>query len=93
MKKKQLFWRVILILSLVCCVCCLGFVVWYLYQDYAAQRRYEEMQKAVETTTESSEFTGETDGEEAELPDDIFLDMENPIDFTKLSEINPDSYT
>lgn len=92
MKQKQLFWRIILILSLVCCICCLGFIAWYLYQDYVTQKRYEEMQKVVETTTESSEFTGETDGEEAELPDDIFLDMKNPIDFTKLSEINPDLY-
>lgn len=95
MKKKKTFWKTVLIVSLIGCVCCLGFVTWYLYQDYIAKKNYEEMQEKEEVSLEdieNAEFTGERDGEAAELPDDIFLDMENPIDFEQLTEINSDLY-
>lgn len=96
MKKKRTLWRAVLLISLVGCVCCLGFVAWYLYQDWQAEREYEQLQAEVEQETEEveapQEFTGEQDGEAAELPDDIFLDLENPIDFDALEEINTDLY-
>lgn len=103
MKKKGFFWRIVLILSLLGCIGCLGFVVWYLYQDYQAEKEYEELQEAMEEEEpeeepvtleeiENAEFTGEQEGEEASLPDDIFLDMENPIDFEELESINTDIY-
>lgn len=106
MKKKKIFWRTVLLLSLIGCIGCLGFVVWYLYQDYQTEKQYEELQASVEkeekeqkeeeTVTleeiENAEFTGEQEGEAAELPDDIFLDMENPIDFQELADINTDIY-
>lgn len=104
MKKKSLFWKIVLVLSLIGCIGCLGFVVWYLYQDYQAEKQYEELQETVEEEPEpeeepvtleeieSAEFTGEQEGEEAKLPDDIFLDMENPIDFQELENINTDIY-
>ncbi|MDI9241574.1 class B sortase [Fusibacillus kribbianus] len=99
MEKKRRFWRMILVLSLVGCICCLGFVAWYLVQDYAAQKQYEEIQETAtepqteqETEPETYVFTGEIDGEEAELPDNIFKDLENPIDFKSLQDINPELY-
>lgn len=100
MKKKRMFWKTVLILSVIGCVCCLGFVAWYLYQNAAAGEQYGELQEsfgnAVSSRTletiRNAEFTGEQDGEEAGIPDDIFLDMENPIDFEELEEINPDLY-
>ena len=99
MKKKRRIWKTVLIISLIGCVCCLGFVVWYLYQDWQAEREYEQIQASVEQNTEEEvveeeeqEFTGEQDGEAADLPEDIFLDLENPIDFEELQEINSDLY-
>lgn len=102
---KKTFWRILLYVSLIACICCLGFAVWYLYQDQQAQKAYEQAQEAVEEPKdekeeekptleeiENAEFTGERDGEAAECPDDVFLDMENPIDFGVLQEINPDLY-
>lgn len=100
MKKKKKFWKTLLILSLAGFVCCLGFVTWYLYQDYMAEKEYERLQAEIKAQEEAvtleeienAEFTGERDGEEAELPDDVFLDMENPINFKELEEINTDIY-
>lgn len=99
---KKGFWKVILVVSLVGCIACLGFVAWYLYQDYQTEQEYAQLQEEVveepeeEKVTleeiENAEFTGEREGEEAELPDDIFLDMENPIDFDELTAINTDIY-
>lgn len=105
--KKNTFWKGLLAVSLIGCVCCLGFVAWYLYQDYQAQKEYEalQMEMALEETLkeqeeetitleeiENLEFTGERDGEEAKIPEDIFVDMENPIDFDELAAINSDIY-
>lgn len=41
---------------------------------------------------ENIEFTGEREGEAAVLPENIFLDMENPINFETLQSINSDIY-
>jgi len=95
-------------MSLVGIIICLGFAVWYLYQENAAREGYEQVQETAtktqtETETESetkitrediedAEFTGEIEGEAAKLPEGIFLDMKNPIDFKALQEINPDLY-
>lgn len=94
MKNKKRFWKTILIISLTACVLCLGFLAWYLYQDYQTQKRYEELQNTVEEPDDLDQTydTGDAEGEEAELPDDIFLDMTNPVDFQKLQEINMDLY-
>lgn len=102
MNNKKTFWRTILVISLIGCICCLGFVIWYLYQDAQSQKQYEELQETVveEVTPEPTEAenleqtyeNGDAEGTEAALPDDIFLDMQNPIDFEKLQEINTDIY-
>ena len=102
MNNKKTFWRTILVVSLIGCICCLGFVIWYLYQDAQSQKQYEELQETVveEVTPEPTEAenleqtyeNGDAEGTEAALPDDIFLDMQNPIDFEKLQEINTDIY-
>ena len=96
--KKKSFWKLILTLSIVGLIVIFAAVGLYFYQDYKARQEYERLQRelaAQELTMEeleNMEFTGESDGEEAKLPDDIFLDMENPIDFEKLLEINDDIY-
>lgn len=41
---------------------------------------------------DSMEFTGVREGEETKLPPDIFSGRGNPIDFAKLTAINPDLY-
>ena len=105
MKKKKLLWKTVLTLSCVGCACCILFIVWYLYQNHESEKQYRELQEsfALEEETQSetqvtleeieeAEFTGSQEGDAASLPDDIFLDMENPIDFEKLAEINPDLY-
>lgn len=92
-KRKNRLWKVILILSLTGCVCCLGAVTWYLYRNGRTEQEYEAVrQEVAEEPVESLEFTGELEGEEAELPDGIFLDMENPVDFQELQKINPELY-
>lgn len=63
----------------------------YLYQDYQARQEYERLRLEMEKIA-NMEFTGESDGEETKLPDDIFLDMKNPIYFEKLQKINSDIY-
>lgn len=107
MKKKNLFWKSAFILSIIGCIACLAFLGWYVCQNYQAEKTYSDIQETVteeqdadtagEKVTleeiESAEFTGELEGEEAEIKDDIFFaDMENPIDFDKLAEINTDLY-
>ena len=41
---------------------------------------------------DAQEFTGVREGEETKLPPDIFSGRGNPIDFAKLTAINPDLY-
>lgn len=101
MKKNR--WKIIFILAVIGCIASLGVVVWYFYQDYEAQKAYETLQaklkkqeeqenKVTLEEIEGKAFTGELEGEAATLPDDIFLDMENPINFDELIAINPDIY-
>ena len=100
MNKKKVFWRTILIVCLVGCVLCLGFVAWRLYRDYETEKQYEQLRQQAAAETEETETEAQTaaseeegkEGEEAELPDGIFVDMENPIDFTALQAINPEIY-
>lgn len=100
-KNKKRFWKIVFVFSILGCLGCFGFLAWYLYQEYQVKEEYtevrQEAQKKGEEVTldeiDSAEFTGEQEGEEAEIEDDIFFsDMENPIDFDKLKEINPDIY-
>lgn len=56
----------------------------------------EEPEETVSEIPEEIEEIEEEDlgkeGEATEVPDSIFVDMENPIDFAALKEINPDLY-
>lgn len=113
MEKKSTFWKIVLTLSIIGCLLCVGFVGWYFYQSYTAKKQYEQLQAEMEKEVaeaeaaeevedeedkptleeiESAEFTGERQGEAIEIPKDFFVDMENPIDFKKLEEINTDIY-
>lgn len=106
-KRKNTIWKVIFVLSIMGCIVCVGFLGWYVYQNYQAQKEYERLQQEALAQTETeepedevtleeienTEFTGELDGEAAKIDDDIFFaDMENPIDFDKLADINTDIY-
>lgn len=98
------FWKVVLITALIGCICGIGFLGWYLYQDYQTEKEYEALQAELARQAEEEadnvtleeiegqEFTGERDGEEAELPEEVFVDLENPINFAELQAINPDIY-
>lgn len=97
--QKKSFWKIVLIVSMIGLILILLMLGLYLYQDYKAQQEYDRLQKEMaeqEQYTveelEAMEFTGESDGEETVLPDDIFLDLENPINFEKLQEVNEDIY-
>lgn len=106
-KRKNTIWKVIFVLSIMGCIVCVGFLGWYVYQNYQAQKEYERLRQDALAQTETeepedevtleeienTEFTGELDGEAAKIDDDIFFaDMENPIDFDKLADINTDIY-
>lgn len=94
--KKNTIWKGILITSVIGALLCAGAAAMYVWQNHQAQLEYERLQKEMEAREAEAiaklEFTGESDGEETVLPEDIFLDMENPIDFEKLQEINEDIY-
>lgn len=99
MSKK--IWKIILIISLILLLICVAGIGYYLYDTNQTQKDYEKLKKNVAKETEvpvtleeieSLEFTGERDGNAATLPEDIFLDLENPIDFEELTSINPDIY-
>ncbi len=115
MNKKKKFWNAVMIIALIALIAVLGYLAWYLYQGYVAERNALEVQEAVmitseseeeeETEEETAEETAESvsassedeedagkDGETTEVPDSIFVDMENPIDFQALYEINPELY-
>lgn len=106
-KKKQEdnrgLWKVIFLLSSLGFIFCLSIAGWYGWQVYQTEQTYKRIQQ--ETNTESAsltgdegssasttEFDGQREGEAARLPEDIFLDMENPVNFEKLAEINPELY-
>lgn len=86
MNKNRKIWKIVLCFAVVVCVASLGVFGWYKYQDYKVQKAREATLKAIE----SSEFTGETDGKEPELPAGIKHGQE--IDFEKLQKINDEIY-
>ena len=108
--KKKSGWRIVFIISIIGCICCAGFLGWYLYQDYRTEKEYEQLQaeareKAAQEEArkkeedkvsleeiENAEFTGEQQGEEAEITENFFVDMENPINFDELQKTNSDIY-
>ena len=98
MKKKS--WHIIFVLGLVGLIACLGFIAWNLYSDMRARDIYDDAASKVTVDDssltvddiESMEFTGVRDGKESRLPPDIFSGRGNPIDFDKLTAINPDLY-
>lgn len=107
MKTHKILWRITGLAALLAGCFCAGYAGWYGYQQYAAEQQYEQLQRQMEEAQqkkrqklkeiEAAEFVGEVDGPEPELPDEVILakekgSMENPIDFERLEEINPELY-
>lgn len=97
MEKKQggkAFWKVLLILSLIGAICALGFVGWYLYQDYQAELEAERLKNEVVIETEPVEETASegSEGDSAAIPEGVYQKAYNPIDFQSLAKVNPDLY-
>ena len=106
MKNKKSFWGTVLVLCIIGCIACAGYVIYRLVDQMQADQNIEKIQNEVMQNTptptpestpavdgpDNSEFTGEQDGEAARIPEGVVLNMENPIDFGKLQEINPDLY-
>lgn len=99
MKKK--IWRIVMLVAVIGCICALLAMGMYFYESYKTKKAYEKLSQEVAKPTEeavsleeieNSEFTGERDGEAAVLPDDVFLELDNPIDFNELVSINTDIY-
>lgn len=94
---KKTGWKVVFIISMIAIAAGLGFTAWYLYQGYLAEHAVKEVQEAVveesvvSVVSEVEENDG-AEGEEAELPGNIYTAVENPIDFAALQAINPDLY-
>lgn len=61
-------------------------------KETAPETEVPETETIPQETAYTQEFTGEREGEEAKIPEDVFLDMENPIDFGRLAGENPDIY-
>ncbi|MDO4491746.1 MAG: class B sortase [Lachnospiraceae bacterium] len=107
MNKKKNIWGTIMVLALIALILVLAYLAWYLFQDYMGIRHQQELQEQV-TISQTEEETQEPEeqeeeeepdpdslgkeGESTEVPDSVFVDMENPIDFNALEEINPDLY-
>lgn len=106
MNKKKKFWSAVMIIALILLVCVLGYLAWYMFQGYLAQKHQQEVQdlvtvsssveeeeeEPVEAESEIPEEDLGKEGEATEVPDSVFVDMENPIDFKALKEINPELY-
>ena len=97
--KGKNVWQILFIISMCISVVALGFIGWYLYQDYAAQKAAEELQEAVvvesvaeEEETKDVEIDDGVEGEEADLPENILTELDNPIDFATLQGINSELY-
>ena len=97
--KEKNVWQILFIISMCISVVALGFIGWYLYQDYAAQKAAEELQEAVvvesvaeEEETKDVEIDDGVEGEEADLPENILTELDNPIDFATLQGINSELY-
>ena len=90
-KRQKAVWTGVMYAALIGIIVLLAFVAYHLYSQWKAEQAYQDVQEEVQEP-EEPEFTGERDGEEAELPDDIFRDMGNPINFKKLRRINKELY-
>ena len=86
--KKRKALTGIMIVALIGIVACLTILALHLYNDWKADQAYQNFKEEIE----EPEFTGEREGDEAELPDDFFHDMGNSIDFEKLQKINDELY-
>ncbi len=106
-KKKQDdnrgIWKLIFLLSSLGFILCLSVACWYGWQLYQTEQVYRKTQKEISResgdstendgpSASTTEFNGQREGEAAKLPEDIFLELRNPINFEKLTEINPDLY-
>lgn len=86
MDKKKKIWKVIFCVAVIVCAVSIGVFGWTKYQNYKAEKDKEATLKAIE----SSEFVGETDGKEPEIPTGI--KHGKGIDFRKLAKINDEIY-
>ena len=103
---KNPVWTVILIVALIGAIGCVGLIGWKAWKDAEAQRQYEELQNQVKTSSEQEpESEGPTlseleqaaydlrEGDEPIIPTDVKTNIvQNPIDFGRLKDLNPDLY-
>jgi sortase B len=86
MKKQKKIWIGILVIAVITCVACSGYYGYIKYQDKKAEEKREAILEEMATT----EFTGEVEGEEPEIPEGIR--HEEDVDFDKLTDINDEIY-
>ena len=107
-REKQKFWRVVFWTALLGCLSCACYVGWYYWSRYQTEREYEELRWEIARQTETeeetghaptleeiegAEFTGIIDAPAPAIPDGVLTDAsENPVNFTLLSQINPELY-
>lgn len=100
-KKHNTAWMIVLCVALVGCIGCVSYVGWYVWSGRNGEKEYENVKSEVKDTEEkvsleevlAAEFDGWTDGEAPELPEGAKTEeVNNPIDFEKLQQINPELY-
>ena len=108
MRKKQKIWRLVFRVSLLGFLSCACYVGWYYWSRYKTEREYEKLRREMARQTETeeevypaptleeiegAEFTGIIDAPAPAMPDGVLTDAaENPVNFTMLSQINPELY-
>ncbi|MEE3378645.1 MAG: hypothetical protein VZR35_09220, partial [Lachnospiraceae bacterium] len=105
--KNRRKWIIILILAVIGFGISIGFVSWYLMQRKAENDAMESLREQVVTTATPTptatpapeadnftepEFTGEREGEAAEVPEGTADTVNHWVDFAALKEINSELY-
>jgi sortase B len=83
---KKTGWKILFIVSVLVFIGCAGYYGFTMYQDHQAKKHRQEVLEAMEST----EFTGEMEGEEPDIPKGIRHGED--VDFEKLQKINQDLY-
>lgn len=88
MKKSgsKKLWKVVFLMAVLVCVGCVLYFGITTYQNYRAEKHRQEILEAMEST----EFTGEMEGDEPDIPKGIRHGEE--VDFEKLQKINEELY-
>lgn len=91
-KRKNPFWVAILCVALAGCIAGMGYICWYLFNQYTAGDEYADIKPTTDPTIATEKETGDTP--DAPLDNIAPSDAVNngDIDFDKLREINPDIY-